>query len=215
MALAEFANGTQTCVIGTTHTLSTPTAGKTYVLMLDLNALAAGDVLNVILQAKAECLHPRAGWPAGRPGVHERPHPGPDRHPVPDPPVGGHGTRGSVERRFAGLTRVLPLLPSQPPARRWRHQLVSEPVGQRGRHRHDGSVSHARPLDLRRLARHRRPEPRHGRPPGAVRLGPSDRCHGAIGTRNRTLGRRLRSRNRPGRPGRGAGPLHQRHRAGH
>jgi hypothetical protein len=53
MALAEFANGTQTCVIGTTHTLSTPTAGKTYVLMLDLNALAAGDVLNVILQAKA------------------------------------------------------------------------------------------------------------------------------------------------------------------
>jgi len=53
MALVEVSTGTQNCSIGTTHTLATPATGKTYCLLLDLNALAAGDILNVILQAKA------------------------------------------------------------------------------------------------------------------------------------------------------------------
>ena len=52
MTLAVAASGTQTAVISTTHTLSTPTAGKTYQLNLDLNALAAGDTLTIIVQAK-------------------------------------------------------------------------------------------------------------------------------------------------------------------
>jgi hypothetical protein len=52
MALAQAASGTQTAVIGTTHTLSTPATGKTYVLHLDLSALVAGDVLLIILQTK-------------------------------------------------------------------------------------------------------------------------------------------------------------------
>lgn len=52
MALVETNTGTQTAVIGTTHTLATPTAGKTYVLHVDLNALVAGDVLDIFLRTK-------------------------------------------------------------------------------------------------------------------------------------------------------------------
>jgi hypothetical protein len=52
MALAQTTSGTQTATIGTTHTLATPTAGKTYVLMVDLTNLVAGDVLDIFLQGK-------------------------------------------------------------------------------------------------------------------------------------------------------------------
>lgn len=52
MALAETNTGTQTATIGTLHTLATPTAGKTYVLHVDLTNLAAGDVLDIFVQTK-------------------------------------------------------------------------------------------------------------------------------------------------------------------
>jgi hypothetical protein len=45
MALAEIANGNQTAVISTEHTLVTDTTGKTYVAVVDINNLAAGDTL--------------------------------------------------------------------------------------------------------------------------------------------------------------------------
>lgn len=38
-------SGTQTAVIGTEHTLSAPSAAKTRVLLVDVSALAAGEVL--------------------------------------------------------------------------------------------------------------------------------------------------------------------------
>ena len=52
MTLVQTNSGTQTATIGTTHTLATPTAGKTYVLFVDLTNLAAGDVLDIFLQGK-------------------------------------------------------------------------------------------------------------------------------------------------------------------
>lgn len=52
MAVVETSSGTQTATIGTTHTLATPTAGKTYVLHLDLTNMAAGDFLEVYLSEK-------------------------------------------------------------------------------------------------------------------------------------------------------------------
>jgi len=52
MSLAQTTSGTQTATIGTTHTLATPTAGKTYVLFIDLTNMTATDVLDVFLQAK-------------------------------------------------------------------------------------------------------------------------------------------------------------------
>lgn len=52
MALVETNTGSQTAVIGTLHTLATPTAGKTYVLFVDLTNLVAGDVLDLFLQGK-------------------------------------------------------------------------------------------------------------------------------------------------------------------
>lgn len=47
MPLAETASGTQTAVVGTTHTLATITTGKTCVLYVDLSALAAGDIVEL------------------------------------------------------------------------------------------------------------------------------------------------------------------------
>ena len=52
MSLAQTTSGTQTATIGTTHTLATPTAGKTYVLFIDLTNMTATDVLDIFLQAK-------------------------------------------------------------------------------------------------------------------------------------------------------------------
>lgn len=52
MALVETATGAQTAVIGTLHTLSTPAAGKTYVLHIDLSVLAGGDILDIFLRSK-------------------------------------------------------------------------------------------------------------------------------------------------------------------
>jgi hypothetical protein len=52
VALAQTNSGTQTATIGTTHTLATPTAGKTYVLHIDLSNLAAGDILDIFMQTK-------------------------------------------------------------------------------------------------------------------------------------------------------------------
>lgn len=48
--------GSQTCTISTTHTLVTetvPAGGKTYVLRLDVNALASGERLVVEIETKA------------------------------------------------------------------------------------------------------------------------------------------------------------------
>ena len=47
MAVVQQASGTQTATIGTEHTLATRTDGKTYVLVVDLNALANGDVVEL------------------------------------------------------------------------------------------------------------------------------------------------------------------------
>lgn len=52
MALVETNTGSQTAVIGTTHTLATPTAGKTFVLHIDLANMVAGDVLDIYLRTK-------------------------------------------------------------------------------------------------------------------------------------------------------------------
>lgn len=41
------AEGTQTCVISTEHTLTTQTTAGTYVLSINLNPLAAGDVIEI------------------------------------------------------------------------------------------------------------------------------------------------------------------------
>src|SRR3954464_6410641 len=54
MALAEFANGSQAATIGTTHTLSTPTSGKTYVLHIDLSVMTATDQLDIYMQTKVK-----------------------------------------------------------------------------------------------------------------------------------------------------------------
>lgn len=42
-------SGTQTAVIGTEHTLATDTTNKTFVLVVDANAMAAGDRLELRL----------------------------------------------------------------------------------------------------------------------------------------------------------------------
>lgn len=47
MTTSAFASGTQTCVVGTEHFVSSPNAAGLYQLALDLNALADGDVLEV------------------------------------------------------------------------------------------------------------------------------------------------------------------------
>ncbi len=52
MAVASIATGTQTCVIGTEHTLNAPTGGKTYVLYLDLTALVALDLIEIRIYNK-------------------------------------------------------------------------------------------------------------------------------------------------------------------
>lgn len=51
MALADVGNGTNTCD-GTEQTLDTETGAKTYVLMLDLNAMANGNTLTVRLKTR-------------------------------------------------------------------------------------------------------------------------------------------------------------------
>lgn len=56
MGWAVASSGSQTCTISTTHTLVTQavgTGGKSYVLRLDINALAAGERLLVELESRA------------------------------------------------------------------------------------------------------------------------------------------------------------------
>lgn len=45
MALVEVTSNDQLCTLGAEHTLTDETADGTYVLLLDLNALASGDIL--------------------------------------------------------------------------------------------------------------------------------------------------------------------------
>ena len=45
-------SGTQTAVIGTEHSLATPSTAKTRVLIVDVNALAATEVLELRFKAK-------------------------------------------------------------------------------------------------------------------------------------------------------------------
>lgn len=54
MAVTEFDSGTQTCVITTEHTLASVGVAGVFELVLDLNALANGDVLEV--RAKTRIL---------------------------------------------------------------------------------------------------------------------------------------------------------------
>ena len=54
MALAIVGSGTQAATIGTEHTLVTSTTGKTYVFVVDTNAMLNGDVLE--LRAKTKVL---------------------------------------------------------------------------------------------------------------------------------------------------------------
>lgn len=49
---SEQTSGSQTCTIDTVHTLATITEGHTYVLGLDLDNLAGGDVLEVEIWTK-------------------------------------------------------------------------------------------------------------------------------------------------------------------
>ena len=61
MALAVVASGTQAATVGTEHTLATSTTGKTYVLVVDTGAMAAGDILElriytIVLAAGTERL---------------------------------------------------------------------------------------------------------------------------------------------------------------
>lgn len=51
--MKELTSGTQTCVIDTEHTLSNQTSAHVFGLMLDLNNLAGGDVLEVNVYVKA------------------------------------------------------------------------------------------------------------------------------------------------------------------
>jgi hypothetical protein len=50
MALVAESSGTQTAVIGTTHTLATPVTNKTRVLRVDLGAMVAGDTVELRIQ---------------------------------------------------------------------------------------------------------------------------------------------------------------------
>jgi hypothetical protein len=49
----EKTSGSQTATVGTEHTLATVTDPGTYVLRVDVNALAAGDVVELRVKAKA------------------------------------------------------------------------------------------------------------------------------------------------------------------
>jgi len=52
MTLAIVSSGTQAATVGTEHTLVTSTTGKTYVLVVDTNAMANGDVLELRIKTK-------------------------------------------------------------------------------------------------------------------------------------------------------------------
>jgi hypothetical protein len=47
MAVTAYASGTQSCTIGTEHFLSSPNVAGVFELVLDLNALANGDLLEI------------------------------------------------------------------------------------------------------------------------------------------------------------------------
>lgn len=55
MAITEYASGSQTCTISTEHTLTAnpETADGIYALVLDLNAMADGDTLEIRIKEKA------------------------------------------------------------------------------------------------------------------------------------------------------------------
>lgn len=53
MAVTEKTSGSQTATVGTEHTLATVTDAGIYVLRVDLNNLAAGDVVELRVKAKA------------------------------------------------------------------------------------------------------------------------------------------------------------------
>lgn len=52
MALVSAADGSQTAVVGTEHTLTTQTTAGVYVLEVDGSALVAGDLLELRLKTK-------------------------------------------------------------------------------------------------------------------------------------------------------------------
>jgi len=52
MTVAQIADGSQTAVISTTHTLDTETGEKTYVLCVDLSNMASGDVMELTAWTK-------------------------------------------------------------------------------------------------------------------------------------------------------------------
>ena len=52
MTIAVVASGTQTATISTEHSLATDTTGKTYVLVVDTNAMVNGDELELRIKTK-------------------------------------------------------------------------------------------------------------------------------------------------------------------
>jgi hypothetical protein len=54
MAVTSVGSGSQTCTLDTEHTLDTETGAGVYVLVLDLNNMALGDILIVRIKTKAK-----------------------------------------------------------------------------------------------------------------------------------------------------------------
>lgn len=84
MAVAVESTGTQTAVVGTLHTLAAPTTAKTRVLVVDLSAMLAGDVVEIGLQRKVlsagavlTWLLPVFAGPVGQPVLMTIPLPSP------------------------------------------------------------------------------------------------------------------------------------------
>lgn len=52
MAIVDVAHGTQTATVGTEHTLNAATASGVYVLLVDVNALAADETVELRMKCK-------------------------------------------------------------------------------------------------------------------------------------------------------------------
>jgi len=62
MAVVVESSGTQTAVIGTEHTLASPTTAKTRQLVVDLSNLANGDVVELKVRRKVLAAGAERTW---------------------------------------------------------------------------------------------------------------------------------------------------------
>ncbi len=70
----SLASGSQVTTVGTEHTLATNTSGVTFVLSVDLNALAAADVVELRLYTKVKSSSTeRLAWCRHYKGVQQEP----------------------------------------------------------------------------------------------------------------------------------------------